>query len=57
MAEGHGLTGGFDFDAGQRDCLFLGDCDEGVRQLASLLGWREELEAMITGARSVASPI
>ena len=47
VAEGHGLTGGFDFATGQRDCLFL----------ASLLGWREELEAMITGARSIASPI
>jgi len=54
VAEG---GGGFDFDARERDCLFLGDCDEGVRRLASLLGWREELEEMITSARSATSPI
>ena len=28
------------------DVLLLGDCDEQVRQLASALGWTEELEAL-----------
>lgn len=28
------------------DVLFLGDCDEGVRKLASAVGWVEELEAV-----------
>ncbi|KAL8728145.1 MAG: hypothetical protein Q9166_005595 [cf. Caloplaca sp. 2 TL-2023] len=28
------------------DVLLLGDCDAGVRQLASALGWLEELEAL-----------
>lgn len=30
------------------DVLLLGDCDEGVRKLASSLGWLEELEALYT---------
>jgi hypothetical protein len=30
--------GGFDFDAGYRDVLHLGDCDDGCRRLAALLG-------------------
>jgi NAD-dependent histone deacetylase SIR2 len=29
----------------QDDVLLLGDCDEGVRRLATALGWLEELEA------------
>lgn len=28
------------------DVLLLGDCDEGVRRLASAIGWLEELEAL-----------
>lgn len=28
------------------DVLLLGDCDEGVRKLASAIGWLEELEAL-----------
>ncbi|KAL1982598.1 hypothetical protein VTN96DRAFT_1184 [Rasamsonia emersonii] len=28
------------------DVCILGDCDDGVRQLADALGWREELEAL-----------
>jgi len=28
------------------DVLVLGDCDEGIRKLASALGWLEELEAL-----------
>ena len=35
-------------DLGTRpdDVLILGDCDQGVRQLASALGWLDELEAL-----------
>ncbi|MCJ1395851.1 Sir2 histone deacetylase Hst2 [Xylographa bjoerkii] len=35
-------------DLGTRedDVLILGDCDEGVRRLASALGWLDELEAL-----------
>lgn len=35
-------------DLGSRayDVLFLGDCDEEVRKLASALGWQEDLEAI-----------
>lgn len=35
-------------DLGSRpdDVLLLGDCDDGVRQLASALGWLDELEAL-----------
>ncbi|KAG9071104.1 NAD-dependent protein deacetylase sirtuin-2 [Linnemannia hyalina] len=42
---------GFDFDDKWkypvlRDAVFLGNCDEGVRQLAKLCGWEGELQAM-----------
>ncbi|KAG0374002.1 NAD-dependent protein deacetylase sirtuin-2 [Mortierella sp. AD032] len=42
---------GFDFDDKwkypiQRDALFLGNCDAGVRELAKLCGWEGELQAM-----------
>ncbi|KAG0052831.1 NAD-dependent protein deacetylase sirtuin-2 [Gryganskiella cystojenkinii] len=48
---GQELHSGFDFDdkqkyTVQRDALFLGNCDEGVRKLASLCGWETELQAM-----------
>ncbi|KAG0249316.1 NAD-dependent protein deacetylase sirtuin-2 [Mortierella polycephala] len=48
---GQELHSGFDFDdkwkyTVQRDALFLGNCDEGVRRLAALCGWEEELQAM-----------
>ncbi|KAL4436337.1 hypothetical protein ABPG77_009899 [Micractinium sp. CCAP 211/92] len=56
VGEGHPLlrllgyqTGGFCFDEGSnyRDALFEGDCDGGVRQLCRLLGWEQELDALI----------
>ncbi|KAG0051884.1 NAD-dependent protein deacetylase sirtuin-2 [Gryganskiella cystojenkinii] len=48
---GEDLHGGFDFDdkwkyPTLRDALFLGNCDEGVRELAKLCGWEGELQAM-----------
>lgn len=44
---------GFDFNpetGGQRDAVYLGSCDEGVRQLARLLGWEGELDERIAAA-------
>ncbi|KAF9142754.1 NAD-dependent protein deacetylase sirtuin-2 [Mortierella sp. GBA39] len=48
---GQELHSGFDFEDKwkytiQRDALFLGNCDEGVRALADLCGWEIELQAM-----------
>lgn len=30
-----------------RDTLFLGDADDGVQELCELLGWSQELQALI----------
>ncbi|KAB8072434.1 DHS-like NAD/FAD-binding domain-containing protein [Aspergillus leporis] len=35
-----------DFGARGSDVCILGSCDEGVRQLADALGWRDELESL-----------
>ncbi|KAF9180899.1 NAD-dependent protein deacetylase sirtuin-2 [Haplosporangium sp. Z 767] len=48
---GEDIYGGFDFDGKlkypvQRDALFLGNCDDGVRKLARLCGWEGALQAM-----------
>ncbi|MCJ1413688.1 Sir2 histone deacetylase Hst2 [Xylographa parallela] len=42
-------------DLGSRadDVLIIGDCDEGVRRLASALGWLDELEALWTTTQPV----
>jgi len=38
---------GLDFKSDKnRDVAILGDCDEGVRQLAEALGWKDELEQL-----------
>lgn len=42
-----GYNRGFKFDSPHRDALYIGDCDEGVKALASLLGWEKELQALI----------
>lgn len=34
--------------------LQLGDCDQGVMQLAELLGWGEELQALMLAGPQVA---
>lgn len=34
------------FGSGTDDVLLIGDCDEGVRELAKACGWLEELEAL-----------
>ena len=36
----------------RRDALFLGDCDDGVRQLCALLGWEADLEALVVAGRA-----
>lgn len=38
----------FDMENNYRDVSFIGDCQEGILQLADLLGWKEELVAMKT---------
>ncbi|KAF9429933.1 NAD-dependent protein deacetylase sirtuin-2 [Podila epigama] len=48
---GEELHSGFDFEDKQkytiqRDALYLGDCDSGVKKLASLCGWMDELQSM-----------
>src|SRR4051812_25088410 len=35
-----------DFGSRPDDVIVLGDCDSGVRKLADILGWRDELEAL-----------
>uniref|UniRef100_A0A383W007 Deacetylase sirtuin-type domain-containing protein n=1 Tax=Tetradesmus obliquus TaxID=3088 RepID=A0A383W007_TETOB len=50
---GMGGGGGFCFEHDQgayRDVLHLGDSDEGVRELCQLLGWEQELDALIAAA-------
>jgi hypothetical protein len=50
---GLGGGGGFTFEREQgayRDVLHLGDTDEGVRELCKLLGWEQELDALIEAA-------
>ena len=42
-----GQKRGFSFDEKHRDALFLGDCDDGVRQLAKMLDWESDLDALI----------
>ena len=50
---GHGS--GFNFGEGNhRDALFLGDCDAGFKELASLLGWSDELEELIEAGKAAA---
>lgn len=46
-------TGGFLFDKevqNYRDAFFLGDADDGVTQLCSMLGWAQELQALVDAA-------
>ncbi|KAL1499407.1 hypothetical protein AB1Y20_011612 [Prymnesium parvum] len=46
---GFQTPGAFDFsrESCYRDALFLGDCDFGVAELARLLGWEDELNAIV----------
>lgn len=53
---GGGGARGFVFDGqapgGGRDVLYKGDADAGVRELARLCGWGDELEALVEAAES-----
>ncbi|MGH0184203.1 UNVERIFIED_CONTAM: hypothetical protein FKN15_014229 [Acipenser sinensis] len=42
--------GGMDFDSEKayRDVVFVGSCDDGCLALAEILGWKDELVAMVT---------
>ncbi|EMP27833.1 NAD-dependent deacetylase sirtuin-2 [Chelonia mydas] len=45
-----GLSTGMDFDsekAYRQDVAWLGECDQGCTALAELLGWKNELEALV----------
>jgi len=48
-------TGSFNFEpesnTRSRDALFLGNCDDGARELASLLGWQAELAELIVAGK------
>ena len=50
--------GGFRFDANDnyRDVAMLCDCDVGVRVLAELCGWTEDLERLVKEATGEAMP-
>jgi hypothetical protein len=50
---GLGGGGGFTFEGSEgayRDVLVQGDTDDGVRRLCQLLGWTDELDALIAAA-------
>lgn len=42
-----GQKKGFSFDEKHRDALYLGDCDDAVRQLAKYIGWEADLDSLI----------
>ncbi|XP_032819827.2 NAD-dependent protein deacetylase sirtuin-2 [Petromyzon marinus] len=44
-----GLGSGFDFDSDDayRDVAWLGTCDDGCLEFAELLGWKDELNALV----------
>ena len=44
-----GVEHGFNFGEGNfRDVLYLGNCDDGAKELCKLLGWTEDLQKLIT---------
>ncbi|XP_064484920.1 NAD-dependent protein deacetylase sirtuin-2-like [Ornithodoros turicata] len=54
MSKIFGFSCGLDFDseANYRDVALLGTCDDGCRQIAQLLGWKEELEKLVAQYQS-----
>jgi hypothetical protein len=43
-----GVEHGFSFGEGNhRDVLYLGNCDDGTKELCKLLGWTEDLQKLI----------
>lgn len=41
----------YQMDCCFRDVVYLGDCDEGVKKLCDLIGWRNELEELYSKGR------
>uniref|UniRef100_A0A8D0GB86 NAD-dependent protein deacetylase sirtuin-2 n=1 Tax=Sphenodon punctatus TaxID=8508 RepID=A0A8D0GB86_SPHPU len=50
-----GMGSGMDFDSDKayRDVAWLGDCDKGCLALAELLGWKKELEELVTKEHAI----
>ncbi len=42
----------YQMDCCFRDVVLLDDCDSGVKKLCDLIGWREELEALVQSGRA-----
>lgn len=42
----------YQMDCCFRDVVYLGNCDDGVKKLCDLIGWREELEDLYTKGRA-----
>lgn len=49
-----GFNSGMDFseESGYRDVFQEGTCDDGCKELAEILGWKEELEEMVSRERA-----
>ena len=56
MLRALGYNHGFDFSEGTyRDALYRGDCDDGVGKLCELLGWQDELKALVESGAAQAA--
>lgn len=48
-----GVKHGFNFGEGNyRDVLYLGNCDDGVAELCTLLGWSKDLQKLIKDSQN-----
>ncbi len=48
-----GVEHGFNFgDGNYRDVLYLGNCDDGTKELCKLLGWTEDLQKLIRESKT-----
>ncbi len=48
-----GVEHGFNFGEGNyRDVLYLGNCDDGTKELCKLLGWTEDLQKLIKESKA-----
>ena len=45
----------FDYPKNRRDVKYLGDIEDGVKKLAELLGWEDELEALTNQGQTLPS--
>jgi len=51
------FLGGFDFKSQSRDIFLQDDCDAGVVKLARMLGWEDELNALISAGPVQPAPL